>query len=223
MKRKILIVACHPDDETLGCGGTILRHRADKDQVYWLLATEMTQAAGFSAAQVAKRDKEIAQVARAYGFTKTFRLGIPAAEVDGVPMKDLTKQIATIMNEVKPDTVYLPFNFDVHSDHRAIFEAAYSCTKSFRFPFVRKVLMMETLSETDFAVATKECSFVPNVFVDISRHIAKKLAIMKIYGSEMGKHPFPRNLNNMKALAHFRGATAGFRYAETFMLLKEII
>jgi LmbE family N-acetylglucosaminyl deacetylase len=223
MKRKVLVVAVHPDDETLGCGGTILKHRADKDQVYWLIATQATQAAGFSAAKVAAREKEIALVAKAYGFAKVYRLGIPTAEVDKVPMKELVKKIAGIMNKVRPHTLYLPFNFDVHSDHRSIFEAAYSCTKSFRFPFLRRLLMMETLSETDFSPAVKECSFVPHVFVDISRYIRKKLEIMKVYKGELGQHPFPRNLNNIRALAHLRGATAGCRYAESFMLIKEIV
>ena len=222
MNKKVLIVAVHPDDETLGCGGTLLKHRAAKDKVYWLIATETTQAAGHSHHQVAKREKEIALVAKAYGFTKVIRMGIPTTEVDKVPMKELVKKMAGTINEIKPDTVYLPFKCDVHSDHRSIFEAAFSCTKSFRFPFLRKVLMMETLSETEFSPSTKDCGFIPNYFVDISRYLQKKLDIMKIYKSELGKHPFPRNINNIKALAHFRGSSAGCPYAESFMLLKGI-
>ena len=222
MKNKILVVATHPDDETLGCGGTILKHKANKDKVYWLIGTEATQAGGYSRQKVAKREKEIARVSKAFGFTKVYRLGIPTAAMDQIPMKELVGKIAQVMNEVKPDTVYLPFNFDVHSDHRSLFDAAYSCTKTFRFPFVRRVLMMETLSETEFSPSTKECGFVPNLFVDISRHMQKKLDIMKIYKSEMAKHPFPRNLNNIKAQAHLRGSSAGCQYAESFMLLKEI-
>ena len=83
--------------------------------------------------------------------------------------------------------------------------------------------MMETLSETEFALSLKEDSFVPNVFVDISQVFEKKLEIMRIYESELGDHPFPRSERNLKALAIFRGATAGCEYAESFMLLKEII
>lgn len=222
MKKRIVVVAPHPDDETLGCGGTILKHRANKDEVYWIIVTETTEADGYSHAQVDKREKEIAQVTKAYGFTKVFRLGIPTARVDQIPMKELVGKMSAIINEVKPDTIYLPFNFDVHSDHRAIFDAAYSCTKSFRFPYLRKILMMEIISETDFAPATKESGFVPNLFVDISKYMQKKLEIMKIYKTEMGKHPFPRNLNNIKALAHLRGSSAGCPYAESFMLLKQI-
>jgi LmbE family N-acetylglucosaminyl deacetylase len=83
--------------------------------------------------------------------------------------------------------------------------------------------MMETLSETEFAVSTKDDSFIPNVFVDISKYINKKLEIMQIYESELQEHPFPRSIKNIKALATFRGATSGCYYAESFMLLKEIL
>ena len=82
--------------------------------------------------------------------------------------------------------------------------------------------MMEILSETEFAPSTKENSFVPNVFVDISDYITQKIEIMKIFQSELKEHPFPRSEKNLKALATFRGATCGCEYAESFMLLKEI-
>ena len=82
--------------------------------------------------------------------------------------------------------------------------------------------MMETLSETDFALSTKEDSFIPNTFTDISPYLAKKLDIMKVFKSEIAEHPFPRSLRNIEALATYRGATAGCEYAESFMLLKEI-
>jgi LmbE family N-acetylglucosaminyl deacetylase len=123
---------------------------------------------------------------------------------------------------VQPNIIYLPFKGDVHSDHRKIFEASYSCTKSFRYPFIKKIYMMETLSETEFATSTKEDCFIPNVLVDISGHMEKKIEIMKIFKSEIAPHPFPRSERNLRALATFRGAAAGCDYAESFVLLKEI-
>ena len=82
--------------------------------------------------------------------------------------------------------------------------------------------MMETLSETEFAPSTKEDSFIPNVFIDISNYIDRKIDIMKVFESEMGDHPFPRSERNIKALATYRGASSNCNYAESFMLLKEI-
>ena len=83
--------------------------------------------------------------------------------------------------------------------------------------------MVETLSETEFAPSTKEDSFIPNVFVDISNFMDKKLEIMNVFKSEMGEHPFPRSERNLLALGTLRGATAGCEYAESFVLLKEIL
>ena len=138
-------------------------------------------------------------------------------------MSELISKISSIINKVKPNIIYLPFKGDVHSDHKYIFDAAYSCTKIFRHPFIKKLYMMETLSETEFSLSTKEDSFVPNVFVDISEFMDKKIELMNIYESEMGEHPFPRSERNIRALATYRGATSGCDYAESFMLLKEII
>jgi len=81
---------------------------------------------------------------------------------------------------------------------------------------------METLSETEFSLSTKEDSFVPNVFVDISKYIDKKIEAMKLYDSEIGTHPLPRSEINIRSLATYRGATSGCEYAESFVLLKEI-
>lgn len=212
---KVLVVAVHPDDETLGCGGTLLKHRAQNDDIVWLICTSTPEKSD-------KRQKEIKTVAELVNFTKTIQLELPTTRVDTYPMSELINKIATIINEEKPHTIYLPFKSDVHSDHRKIFEAAYSCTKSFRYPFIKKVLMMETLSETEFAPSTKEDCFVPNVFVDISDYFKKKCEILRVYQSELGQHPFPRSERNVTALATLRGATAGCEYAESFVLLKEI-
>ena len=136
-------------------------------------------------------------------------------------MSELIDKISKAINEVRPSIIYLPFKGDVHSDHRKIFEASYSCTKAFRYPFIKKIYMMETLSETEFAPSTKEDSFIPNSFVDISEYFEKKIEIMKIFKSEVAEHPFPRSEKNIRALAVLRGATCGCEYAESFMLLKE--
>ena len=137
-------------------------------------------------------------------------------------MSDLIGKISKIINEVKPNIIYLPFKGDVHSDHRYIFDATYSCTKTFRYPFIKKIYMVETLSETEFAPSTKENSFIPNIFIDISEYMDKKLEIIRVYESELGFHSFPRSKRTIKALGAFRGASAECEYAEAFMLLKEI-
>lgn len=219
MKNKVLIIAVHPDDETLGCGGTLLKHKDNGDAIHWLICTETNPTNDF----YKTRAKEIEQVSKMYAFDSVHNLGLKTMQVDEYTMSELISKISKIISDVKPNIIYLPFKGDVHSDHRKIFEATYSCTKSFRYPFVKKIYMIETLSETEFAPSTKEDSFIPNVFVDISKYIEKKIEIIKIFESEIAPHPFPRSERNLRALATFRGATAGCDYAESFVLLKEII
>ncbi|MFA5240438.1 MAG: PIG-L deacetylase family protein [Phycisphaerae bacterium] len=221
--KKVLVMAVHPDDETLGCGGTLLKHKAAGDDLFWLIATDTAKEYGPGTPAVKRRQKEIKRVAAAYGFTDTFRLCLPAKSIDIIPVVELITKISAVIEKVKPETVYLPFQGDVHSDHRYFFNAAYSCLKTFRNPFIKTVLMMETISETEFALTLEENTFIPNYFVDISRYFKTKLEIMAVYKNEIQKHPFPRSKKNIEALAIFRGAMANCFYAESFMLLKGIV
>jgi LmbE family N-acetylglucosaminyl deacetylase len=220
---KILVIAVHPDDETLGCGGTLLKHKANGDEIHWLIVTDIKESEGYDISAIKQRNKEIKKVENLYGFSSVNKLDLSTTKVDTYSMSVLVSKISSVIDRIKPDTIYLPFKGDVHSDHKYIFDAAYSCTKIFRYPFIKKIYMMETLSETEFSLSTKEDSFVPNVFIDISKYMNKKIEIMNIYESEIGKHPFPRCEKNMRALATYRGATSGCDYAESFVLLKEII
>lgn len=223
MLKKILVVAVHPDDETLGCGGTILKHKAAGDAVYWLIVTSITEENGFAASVVEARQQEIITISAMYGFDGVFELNFPTIQLDNIPFSILIRGISNVIATVEPDTVYLPFKGDVHTDHLKVFQAAYSCTKVFRCPFIKKIIMMEILSETEFAPCLTGESFTPNMFVDITDFLGKKIDLMKIYKSEIFKHPFPRSEKNIKALALYRGATAGCKYAESFMILKEIV
>ena len=218
MKNVVLVIAVHPDDETLGCGGTLLKHKASGDEVHWLICTTVDKTNSY----YKTREDELKRVADAYEFSSVNNLRLKTMQVDEYGMSSLIDKISNVINTIKPNIIYLPFKGDVHSDHRKIFEASYSCTKSFRYPFIKKIYMMEILSETEFAPSTKEDSFIPNTFVDISAYFEKKIEIMKIFKSEIFMHPFPRSERNLKSLATLRGATAGCEYAESFVLLKEI-
>ena len=219
----IVVISTHPDDETLGCGGTLLKSKLSGDKLYWVIATEIIENQGYSKDEVKERDEEIKKVFNKYGFEKKYELGVPTTTLDTFPRNELVKKISVIFDEVKPQIIFLPFRNDVHSDHRIMFDSVFSCTKSFRHKSIKKILMMETLSETEFAPAMPETSFIPNVFVDVTDFIELKLNISEFYKSELGEHPFPRSRENIKALALHRGATCGCKYAESFMLLKEII
>ena len=131
-------------------------------------------------------------------------------------------EVSKIFNELKPEIIYILNRSDAHSDHLITFKAIMSCTKSFRYPFVKRVLMYECISETEFGPALPENHFLPTYFVDISPHLKEKLNLMAIYKSEIGEHPFPRSMRNIEALSVFRGASVGVEYAEAFQVLKWI-
>ncbi|SEW44466.1 N-acetylglucosaminyl deacetylase, LmbE family [Chitinophaga sp. YR573] len=220
--RNVVIISAHPDDEVLGAGGTLLKHAVAGDNIYWLIITNIAVNTGFSEERVRSRQIEIEEVAKRLRIKKTFKLDYPTMSLSSSSLLTMVPEISKVFEETKPEIIYCLNRSDAHSDHRVVFDAVASCTKSFRYPYIKRVLMYECISETEFAPALPEKAFIPNYYVDISAYLEEKLDIMKLYASELGDHPFPRSLDNIKALAHFRGATAGVQYAEAFQLLKYI-
>lgn len=218
----VLIIASHPDDETLGCGGTILKHKSNGDKIYWLIITSILEGEGYSKTAVDTREAEIREVSELYKFEDVFKLDLPTTKLDTIPKGKLIESVSKVINTVKPEIVYVNNRSDVHTDHKITFDAVIGSAKIFRCPFISKIMMYEVISETEFAPAYLNNAFSPNSFSDISNYLDKKISIMSIYKGEMKKHPFPRSVENLRALATFRGATAGVKYAEAFMVLKEI-
>lgn len=221
-KDRILIIAPHPDDETLGCGGTILKHIEKRNEAYWLIMTNMFFGEQYNRKQVEIRQKEIAAVAKEYEFKDTFKLDFPASKLDIIPRSEIVKKVSQVITRVAPKSVYIPYKNDIHSDHGITFNAVISSAKTFRSASIRRILAYETISETEFAPPIRYRTFMPNSFSDITGYLEQKIKIMRIYKSEITNHPFPRSIKNIKALATFRGATAKVKYAEAFMILKEI-
>ncbi|WP_025678725.1 PIG-L deacetylase family protein [Paenibacillus massiliensis] len=219
MSKNIVVIAPHPDDETLGCGGTLLKHAEAGDNIYWLIVTTL----GDSYSQEIKntRAEELVQVAKMYPFDKVFELGFETTTLDQISGGILIEKIGKVFQKIKPNIVYAPYPGDIHSDHKAVFDATMACTKWFRYPYVERVLIYETLSETDFTIDPDSNGFRPNVFVNIEPYLAKKIELMRIFKSEISEFPFPRSEKSITSLAHIRGATGGFEAAEAFMLLKE--
>lgn len=220
--KQVIVVSAHPDDEVIGAGGTLLKHKANGDQIHWLIITGVSEKAGFSKERVESRALEIEKVARLFGMESVHQLNYPTMTLSGSSLITMVPEISAVFNEVKPEIVYCVNRSDAHSDHRVVFNAVMACTKSFRYPFIKQVLMYECLSETEFGPNLSENAFQPNYFVDVTRFFKQKLEITEVYESEIGAHPFPRSMRNIEALATFRGATAGVEYAEAFQLIKYI-
>ena len=216
--RKILFIAPHPDDETLGCGGAILKHKNNGDQIHWLVVTSFI--GNNEASQ--KYMRQIELVRQGYGFLGFKNLGFHPAFLDREPLSNLIKEIGEYILENSIEILYVPFRNDAHSDHQMVFDASIACSKTFRFPSVRSIRVYETLSETNFNLKPDGIGFRPNLYIDISEFTEKKLEILRYYESEIGAHPFPRSEECVEALFRLRGSEAGVLAAEGFMVLKEI-
>lgn len=220
--KKVIVISAHPDDETIGAGGTLLKHKCNGDSIHWLIATNVFEEYGFSKERVVSRNEEIDRVAEMFGFDSVTKLDYPTMSLTSSSLLTMVPKISEVFSVIQPEIIYCLNRSDAHSDHRVLFDATMACTKSFRYPFIKQVLLYECISETEFAPALPEKVFLPNYYVDISNFMDRKLEIMQVFESELGSHPFPRSLQNLKALATFRGATAGVEYAEAFQMIKYI-
>jgi len=219
---KVIVISAHPDDEILGCGGTLLKHKANGDDIAWIITTGISESIGFSNERVTSRALEIEEIGTRIGASKIHQLDYPTMQLSDESLIKMVPQIAGIFSQFQPEVVYVVNRSDAHTDHHITFKSVWSCTKSFRHPYIKKVMMYECISETEFGIPTADDMFIPNYLVDVSDFMEDKLNAMNVYETELGNHPFPRSAANIKALALYRGAMAGVQYAEAFQLLKYI-
>jgi len=219
----VLAISAHPDDETLGCGGTLVKHRNQGDSIYWIVTT-VCHEPQWSAEAIRRKAVEVDNVARAYN-AHVFRLGFLNAQLDRVAIGELMKPIEAIVEDVRPEVVYVLHGGDIHTDHHALFTAAMSVLKPFYMlrRGIRRVLSYETLSSTDAAPSGAGRMFLPNVFSDITPYLDEKVEIMRLYETEIHADPLPRSPSAIRALARFRGATISTEYAEAFTLVRELM
>ncbi len=223
MIKSALVVAVHPDDETLGCGGTLLRLAQEGTAIHWLVVTK----AGFEYAAdfMLKQTSQIEAVKRAYPFTSAWDGGFDTCILSDIPLARLIESLRRIIIKIQPEWVFLPHHADVHSDHRVVFNAMSALLKpaGMRLYGVKRVLACETISETEAAMPLAGNAFLPTVYVDVMSTIERKLEIMKLYKTELQPELNPRSLSAIRALARYRGASVGVEYAEAFTLLRELI
>lgn len=217
--KRVLFVSVHADDETLGCGGTILRCKAEGYSIFWLNLTggSLSHPYGFTQELLDIRERQIKQVVTKCGFEDYEILNHPTQMLDTVEYRLVVGDIERVMKRFKPEMVFIPNGNDVHTDHKCAFNAVYSCTKSFRHPYIKNICIYETLSETEFAPSHVVNPFIPNHFVDISEYMEGKLELMRIYDTELMPDPYPRSVSAIKGLAAFRGSRIGVKYAEAYM------
>lgn len=217
---KILIIAAHPDDETVGAGGAIARHAGQGDEVYLCVATR-AYPPEWSEEVIKVKREEALKASEILGIKQVYFLDFPTVKLDTVPQKDLNERILECVKEVKPEIVYTTHRGDINKDHRLVFEATMVATRPVPGTTVRKVLCYELLSSTEWAGPFIENAFLPNVYVDISDTMEVKLKAVAAYKTELKEYPHPRSLEAITALARLRGSTIGVKAAEAFTLVRE--
>jgi len=219
---KSIVISPHPDDEVLGVGGTILKRNSSGHKVAWLIVTSMSTEHGWKKKQIEKRKNEIKKISKFFNFKEVFQLNFPTKKLDTIPKNEIVSEITKIFKLYKPQEIFVPHISDVHSDHKVVSDVISTCTKNFRFPFIKRILAYETISETEYNL-DKSKQFHANYFEDISKFLSKKIKALNIYKSEIKKFPFPRSKEAVDAQAKWRGTHIGSKAAEAFELLRQII
>lgn len=218
----VVIVAPHPDDEVLGCGGVMARHAAAGDDVHVVIVTRGASDL-FSDESIEQTRRELRAAHDVLGVRKVEFLDFPAPRLDTVPQQELADSLRDVFRTAAAKTLYLPHRADLHNDHRLIFLASLVAARPIRGSTVKKILCYETLSETEWAAPFGDEAFTPTHFVDISDTLEKKLEAVACYRSQLEPAPHPRSVDSVANLARYRGASAGLAAAEAFVLVREIV
>ncbi len=218
---KTLIVAPHPDDEVLGCGGTMARLADDGQEVHVAIVTRGYEPA-FSEEMVQKVRTELAEAHEILGVARCHFLDLPAAALDTLPGAEINAAIGRLVSEISPDTLFLPFLGDIHRDHQLVFNAGLVAARPRSAGVPRRIYAYETLSETNWAAPGVNETFAPNVFFDVSDTIERKLKAFSRFESQVKSFPDERSLKTIEALATVRGSTVYRSSAEAFVLVREI-
>ena len=218
---RALVIAPHPDDEVLGCGGTIARLAASGREVHVGIATEGRPPL-YSSETVARVRGEAEAAHRLLGVASTRFLTLPAAGLDAIPQTDINQALHQLIAEVAPDTLFLPFAGDIHVDHQLIFASAMVAVRPLGRDFPRRIFAFETLSETNWGAPGVKPRFDPNLFIGIEETLDRKLEAFRLYASQMKPFPHERSIDAISALARLRGATVHLRAAEAFVTVREV-
>jgi LmbE family N-acetylglucosaminyl deacetylase len=220
-KKRVLVVAPHPDDETLGVGGTIAKYSAQGDEVFVLMVSGHLPPI-YSRKAYEETVSEAYSAFSVLGVKKSEFLEIPATMIGDQPLHEVNGRISKVVNDFNPHIVLCPYP-DRHIDHRLVFDSVMVATRPVGVgKDIKIVAAYETLSETHWNAPHIEPNFTPNWVVDISDHISEKLNALECYKSQISEFPGPRSIEAVEALAKFRGTQAGFGYGEGFHIVRMI-
>jgi len=225
MNKKILIVAAHPDDEVLGCFGTVSRLINEGYEAYTLILGE-GKTSRDEKRNIKKQNNEIEllnteiiQANNTIGIKKVFIESFADNRFDSVDLLDIIKVISKVKDEIKPDIIFTHYEHDLNIDHQITYKAVITATRPMENESVKEIYSFEILSSTEW---NYPLSFSPNTYFDITKTIDLKLNAMKEYKSELCLYPHPRSLEGIELNAQYQGMRVGHKYVEAFQLVRNI-
>ena len=225
MKKKILIVAAHPDDEVLGCFGTVARLIKEGCEAYTLILGEGKTSRDEERLAEARKDDivelktEIERSNSLIGIKKVFVKSFPDNRFDSVDLLDIIKVISKVKEEVQPDIIFTHYENDLNIDHQITYKAVITATRPMKDECVKEIYSFEILSSTEWSYPL---SFSPDTYYDISDTIKLKIDAMKEYASELCEYPHPRSLEGIELNAKYQGLRVGNKYVESFKTIRTI-
>lgn len=214
---KILVIAAHPDDELLGCGGTIAKHALNGDEVYTLIVCEgeslRYQGQNIDQSVYIKKSGDI------LGVKKNFHLRFPDQRLDTFSLVDIITPIEKIVRELKPNIIYLQYGGDINRDHKIVFEASLVALRPIE-TYIEEIYAYYTVGSSDWGYPRL---FNPDTWIDISSTMEVKLNAFAEYISELKEYPHPRSLQSLKNLASTTGNQVFMEYAESFVTIRKVI
>jgi len=224
MKQSILVIAAHPDDEVLGCGGTMARHVREGDEVHVVILAEGITSRYQERSREA-REYELSELAKAtqkagdiLGISSLRLHQFPDNRMDGVDLLDVIKCVEEHLLRVAPDIVYTHHAGDLNIDHQVVHRAVVTACRPQPGQSVHTLLFFEVASSTEWQPPASAATFAPNWFVNISDTLEAKITALSYYKNEMRTWPHPRSIEAIKNLALWRGASYGIESAEGFIL-----
>ena len=225
---RVLVVVAHPDDEVLGCGGTMARLAREGHEVYLSIVAEgMTSRASVREAadrsQVDSLHARARQAAKLLEVKETFLHGLPDNRLDSVPLLDVIKVLEQLVQQLLPARIYTHHPGDLNIDHTVVSRAVLTATRPMQnFP-VKEIYQFEVPSSTEWAFQQYGDGFHPNTFVDVSQTLETKVRAMACYESEARPFPHPRSSEALRAIAQRWGTVVGCNAAEAFQLVRAIV
>ena len=218
-KNKVLVIAAHPDDEVLGCGGSLVLHKIRKDEISVIfMSNGVSSRSKENYSEIIKRKKMAQMVCKKLNIKNAFFLDFPDNELDKISLLTITKKIEKIIYKIKPTLIYTHSFSDLNIDHQKTFEATLTaCRPQPKFS-VREIYSFEIPSSTGWH-HYKIKKFNPNLYIDITK-IIKKSELLKIYSKEMRKEPHARSIKGLLNLSRYRGNQVGLKNAEAFEVIR---